>query len=177
MDQITFDISGFDNLYNKFNSISEKAKVEVKNEFNASALKIQSTAKRLAPVNFGQLRNSIYLKETGGNNNFIFTVGASAKYAPYVEFGTGGKVSVPNDFQAYAMKFKGQKGGTFKEMIDALTLWVQRKGIVGKNDKSTAYAIAISILRKGIRPQPFLIPAFEQEKPKLLKRIKDLLNA
>lgn len=177
MDSVTFDIAGFDKLYKKFEAISNKSKVEIKNEFNASALKIQRDAKRLAPVNFGQLRNSIYLKETGGNNNFIFTVGASAKYAPYIEFGTGGKVSIPSNYQSYAMQFKGKKDGTFKQMIEALTLWVQRKGIGGKNDKSTAYLIARSILQKGIRPQPFLIPAFEQEKPKLIKRIKTLLNA
>ena len=34
-----------------------------------------------------------------------------------------------------------------------------------------AYAIAISILRNGIRPQPFLIPAYEMEKPKLFNRL------
>jgi hypothetical protein len=40
-----------------------------------------------------------------------------------------------------------------------------------------AYVIARSILQKGLRPQPFLIPAYEQEKPKLIKRLKELLNA
>ena len=59
-------------------------------------------------------------------------------------------------------------------MVEALTLWVRRKGIGGGKDKSIAYAIAISILRKGMRPQPFLIPAFETEKPKM---IKNILNA
>ena len=54
-------------------------------------------------------------------------------------------------------------------MVEALTLWVKRKGIGGGNDKSIAYAIAVSILRKGMRPQPFLIPAFEMEKPKMIE--------
>jgi HK97 gp10 family phage protein len=177
MDQITFRPEGFEKLFAKFKSINEAAQQDVKNEFNASALNIQSTAKRLAPVNFGNLRNTIVLEQIGDTSNFVFTVAAKAKYSPYVEFGTGGKVSVPSDYVEYAAKFKGKKGGTFKEMVDALILWVQRKGISGKNDKSTAYLIARSILRKGLRPQPFLIPAFEQEKPKLLKRIKQVLNA
>jgi hypothetical protein len=57
-------------------------------------------------------------------------------------------------------------------------LWVKRKGIGnGKNDKGVAYVIARSILQKGLRPQPFLIPAYEQEKPKLIQRLKKLLNA
>lgn len=177
MDKITFEVNGFAELYKKFKQLDEKAKGEIKAEFNASALKIQSTAKRLAPINFGQLRNSIVLSESGKGTDFVFTISATAKYAPYVEFGTGGKVSVPSDYAEYAARFKGKSGGSFKEMVDALTLWVKRKGIGGKNDKSTAYLIARSILRKGLRPQPFLIPAFEQEKPKLLKRLKDIMNA
>jgi HK97 gp10 family phage protein len=177
MDQITFEVNGFAELYKKFKQLDEKAKGQIKDEFNASALKIQSTAKRLAPVNFGQLRNSIVLSEDGKGSDFIFSIKATAKYAPYVEFGTGGKVSVPADYTEYAARFKGKSGGTFKEMIEAIMLWVQRKGISGKNDRSTAYLIARSILRKGLRPQPFLIPAFEQEKPKLIKRIKEILNA
>jgi hypothetical protein len=36
--------------------------------------------------------------------------------------------------------------------------------------------IALSILRKGLRPQPFLIPAFEQEKPKLKLRIEKIIK-
>jgi HK97 gp10 family phage protein len=177
MDQIIFRPEGFEKLYAKFKSVNEAAQQDIKNEFNASALKIQSTAKRLAPVNFGQLRNSIVVSSEGTASNFIFTVSATASYSPYVEFGTGGKVSVPADYAEYAAKFKGKKGGSFKEMVDALILWVQRKGIGGKSDKSTAFVIARSILRKGLRPQPFLIPAFEQEKSKLLKRIKEILNA
>ena len=61
-------------------------------------------------------------------------------------------------------------------MVDALALWVKRKGIGGGKDKSIAYAIAISILRKGLRPQPFLIPSYETEKPKLIQRLKKLLD-
>ena len=177
MDKITFDVVGFDKLFERFQTLEKNAKEGVKDEFNASALKIQRDAKRLAPVNFGNLRNSIVLSQTGDTNNFLFTVSAKAKYAPYVEFGTGGKVSVPNDYQSYAMQFKGQKNGTFKEMIAAIMLWVKRKGIGNGNDKSTAYLIARSILQKGLRPQPFMIPAFEQEKKNLLKRVKDKINA
>jgi hypothetical protein len=63
-------------------------------------------------------------------------------------------------------------------MIKALTMWVERKGLAGsgKQSKSIAYAIALSILRKGLRPQPFLIPSFEQEKGKLLQRIEKIIK-
>jgi len=171
------NLEGLDNINKKIAELDKKVKQEVSNEINASALKIQSDAKRLAPNNFGELRGSIKLSpESTGSLTYI--VAATASYAAYVEFGTGGKVSIPAGFEEDASKFKGGKNGTFKDMVEALTLWVKRKGIGnGKNNKGLAYVIARSILEKGLRPQPFLIPAYEQEKPKLIKRLKELLNA
>jgi len=179
MPNITLNITGTTELLKRFEKLDAKAKTEIKNEINASALKIQSDAKKLAPINLGNLRNSIYLvEESKDNNKYVFGVGSSARYAPYVEFGTGGKVSIPNGFQDYAAQFKGKTNGTFKDMVLALTDWVQKKGITGKgkNARSVAYAIALSILRKGLRPQPFLIPAFEQEKSKLIQRIEKIIK-
>lgn len=169
------NLSGLDAVQKALKNIDKNLTKELSNEINASALKIQSNAKRLAPVNFGQLRNGIGLIKDG---DLTFSVESKASYSPYVEFGTGGKVSVPADFTAYAQQFKGQKGGKFKDMVDALTLWVKRKGIGnGKNDKGLAFVIARSILQKGMRPQPFLIPSYQEEKPKLIQRLKKLLNA
>ena len=169
------NLQGIKEVQEALKNIDVSVKKDVSNEINASALKIQNDAKRLAPVNFGQLRNGIQLEKV---SDLTFSVESKASYSPYVEFGTGGRVSVPADFQAYAQTFKGGKGGKFKDMVEALTLWVKRKGIGnGKNDKGLAYVIALNILRKGLRPQPFLIPAYEKEKPQLIKRIKDLLNA
>ena len=162
----------------KFDKYGKKVQAEIKDEVGASALKIQSDAKKLAPVNLGTLRNTIYLVEQSvSQTKFMFSVGASAKYAPFIEFGTGGKVSIPTGYESYASQFKGKTGGTFKEMVLALTEWVQKKGIAsGKQSKSAAYMIALSILRKGLRPQPFLIPAFEQERPKLKSRILNIIK-
>jgi HK97 gp10 family phage protein len=176
MPKFTFDIANLSDVLKKLDTLDGKIQQDVKDELNSSALNIQSGAKRLAPVNFGQLRNSIYLKEQNVEKGIVYTIGASASYAPYVEFGTGGKVSIPAGFEELASGFKGKKAGTFKDMVEALTLWVRRKGIGGGNDKSIAYAIAISILRKGMRPQPFLIPSFEAEKPKLIKNILNVIK-
>ena len=79
-------------------------------------------------------------------------------------------------------------------MIEALTLWVKRKGLAGtysvksgrrlggkstqlSQDEKLARFLAIKILKNGIRPQPYLIPAYEAEKPKLIERLKKILNA
>jgi HK97 gp10 family phage protein len=193
-DAIFLKINGMDKLFNDLNKLSEKIKTEVALEMNASALNIQNNAKKNAPVNFGVLRNSIELVEELGGGKLIYTVGSKLSYAPYIEFGTGGKVTIPNGYENFARQFKGKQGGTFQQMLNALVEWVKRKGLVGtysvktqkrtgnkkiqsKQNESAAYAIAISILKKGLRPQPFLIPAYEQEIPKLKEKIKNIVNA
>jgi HK97 gp10 family phage protein len=171
----TVNLNGLKDIQDALKNIDVKLKQDVGDEINASALKILTDAKRLAPVNFGQLRNQIALEPI---NDLTYAVEAKASYSAYVEFGTGPQVSVPADFTSYAAQFKGQKGGKFKDFVDALTLWVKRKGIGdGKNDRGLAYVIARSILLKGMRPQPFLIPSYESEKPKLIQRLKKLLDA
>jgi HK97 gp10 family phage protein len=178
MDAITFDIVGINKVMDTLHKFNKQTQQGIKDEVAASALKIQSDAKRNAPVNLGTLRQSIYLEsEVKNDAQYTFKIGSSASYAPYIEFGTGGKVSIPKGFESYAAQFKVKSKGRFKEMLLALTEWVQKKGIAsGKESKSVAYMIAISILRKGLRPQPFLIPAFELEKIKLKATIEKIIK-
>lgn len=177
MKGISFNIINMEEVMKRINTFSSNTKLELKKELAASALKIQSEAKKNAPVNFGTLRQSIYMIDISNGDKFGYKVGTKASYAPYVEFGTGGKVNIPSKYSSYASMFKGKKGGKFADMVKALMKWVQKKGLAsGKNVKSVAYAIAISILRKGMRAQPFLLPAFESEKSKLKGRIKNILS-
>ena len=55
----------------------------------------------------GQLRLSLgkTTARVGFNKSFFF---ANAPYAAYVEFGTGGTVSIPKGFEEMASKFKGK---------------------------------------------------------------------
>lgn len=174
----TFDIGNLSDVLKKLETLDAKVQEGVKDEISASALNIQSGAKRLAPVNFGQLRNSIYLKEQKVEKGIVFTVGAKASYAAYVEFGTGGKVSIPAGFEELAGSFKGRKGGKLDDMVEALMRWGIRKGYIqsGKGAKQHAFYMALKILKNGLRPQPFLIPAFEMEKPKLIKNILNVMK-
>lgn len=175
---ITLEITGMTGVLGKLDKYNNKIQDGIIDEVAASALKIQSDAKKAAPVNINTLRGSIYMEPNiKSKTQYMFTVGTEVSYAPYIEFGTGGKVSIPAGYESYANGFKGKSKGKFKDMLMALTEWVQKKGIAsGKQSKSVAYMIAISILRKGLRPQPFLIPAFEREKPKLKLRIEKILK-
>jgi HK97 gp10 family phage protein len=107
-DNISFKIEGLDALIKRLGKLSPKIAKEVAMEVNASALAIQSKAKRDVVVDNSTLRSSIQLKEINQGNKVIYTVGSALKYAPYVEFGTGGLVTVPAGYEGFAIKFKGK---------------------------------------------------------------------
>jgi HK97 gp10 family phage protein len=188
------NLTGLPNLMTRLKTLEDNLTKGVAEEISASTLKIERDAKRNAPVNFGSLRKSIHAESM--LNGLTGKVIVDASYAPYVEFGTGGKVSVPSGYESFAMQFKGGKSGTYYDFLLAIMQWIKRKGITPKDatysvksqrrigsksqkfdqDVRMAQSIAFSILKKGIRPQPFLIPAYEEEKPKLFNRLKKLLN-
>jgi HK97 gp10 family phage protein len=108
--EISFKIEGLDALIKKLGKLPIQVEKEVANEVNASALNIQSKARRAVVVDNGTLRNSIQLESIFKDKRIVYTVGSRLKYAPYVEFGTGGEVSVPAGYEDFAMQFKGTKG-------------------------------------------------------------------
>jgi HK97 gp10 family phage protein len=107
-DKISFKIEGLDALIKRLGKLSPEIAKEVAMEVNASALAIQSKARKDVVVDNGILRNSIQLKEVNKGDKIIYTVGSRLKYAPYVEFGTGGTVNVPAGYEDFAMQFKGK---------------------------------------------------------------------
>ena len=107
-DKISFKIEGLDALIKRLGKLSPEIAKEVAMEINASALAIQSKARRDVVVDNGILRNSIQLKEVNKGDKLIYTVGSALKYAPYVEFGTGGTVNVPAGYEDFAIQFKGK---------------------------------------------------------------------
>lgn len=185
-------LDGLDNLTKRLKSIEDDLTRGVASEIAASALRIEKDAKRNAPVNMGTLRRSIHT--VSNLNGLTSSVIVGASYGAYLEFGTGGKVSIPSGYESYAAQFKGQSGGTMAQFIDALTDWVKKKGLAGtysvksqnrlgsksvkySQDEKLARFLAFKILKKGIRAQAFLIPAYEVEKPKLYEKLKKMLNA
>jgi HK97 gp10 family phage protein len=160
------DISGIKGVEAAIKRIDTKATKGLSDEMAASAINIERSAKRLAPANLGKLRQSIN-HDTG--NSLFKSVFSTVEYAPYVEFGTRGKARIPAGFEAFAAQYKG-KGA--KGAWKAIEFWIKRKGI----DPKLTFVIFRSIMRNGISPQPFMIPAYEKEKPALLKRLKALFS-
>ena len=91
--------------------VSEKNRQECDALIKHTAMTTQRRAMMFAPVNFGFLRRSVGYKIDGMMSALIWAGGAGSginvKYAPYVEFGTGTRVSVPGDVKDYAIQFKG----------------------------------------------------------------------
>ncbi len=114
--------------------------------------------------------------------------------------------SLPSEWQEFASRFKGSGGGgSFDDLVMAIFRWVQRKGIkpvpkqteqedtyrngklVNKSRKpkkvnkeadqqQLAYAIAVKIVREGIKAQPFLYPAYEKNRKLFMDDLKDVLG-
>lgn len=61
------------------------ANLDISKALNKACLVVENEAKRLCPVDTGDLRSSI----THEVNNDVGIVGTNKEYAPYVEYGTG----------------------------------------------------------------------------------------
>jgi len=197
MSQANLEIIGGKAVRRMFDIAAQKIGPQLNKEMNASALTIEKTAKQLAPANLGKLRQSI--KHNIGEP-LMKSVYSELKYAPYVEFGTGKKVfqikgggQVDPKYQRFASQFKGKGKGGYDDLILALLHYVKRKKLAGtykvkskkrqgnanqklSEDLRVAERMAYFILKNGLPAQPFLIPAYEMEKPKLIKRIQNLLK-
>ena len=98
----TNNINNLENLANKIQRNLIGALVE-------AALNVETNAKMDCPAPLGTLRGSIRQEKIVEEDVVGFKIGSDLEYAPYVEFGTGALVSVPNDYSDFAMQFKGQK--------------------------------------------------------------------
>lgn len=200
MAAISIKFEGLDAVFKKLNTKTEDINEGISDELNAWALDTVTLAKQNCPVDEGFLRNSI-------NANFSspkkleaeITVGAN--YGAYVEFGTRRYAAkyvatLPTDWRKLAATFKGKTAGqSFEQLVLNLVKWVKRKGIgatydiktrrrvrIGKQSAKTtmeadAYAIAIHIIRNGIKPQPYLFPAVNETRKQLIERIKKVIES
>ena len=108
---VSFKIEGLDALIKRLGKLPIEIEKEVAEEVNASALSIQNKAKKSVAANStdnGTLLGSIQLVSVLKDKRILYTVGSRLKYAPYVEFGTGGTVNVPAGYEDFAMQFKGK---------------------------------------------------------------------
>ena len=190
-------VKGIDALIRKMDKLASNVQKDVQAELNAWADATSTNAKSLVSANSsdeGALLRSISPLYGDGTASVV----ASAKYAAYIEFGTrkyaAAYVStLPADWQTYAASFKGKAGGDYFEFLNAILDWVKRKGITARYSVKTkkrlrnskadddrlvdaAQAIALSILRNGIKPKPFMYPSVNKTLPTLKKKLRAIFK-
>lgn len=188
-------ITGIKELMQSINKTVQNAEQGVTKalvKFESNVVKDAKSQLQSKTSNTGKLANSIF----GDVRDNVATVVVTANYAAYIEFGTrkfaaAYVATLPQDWKSYAATFKGKGGGTMDEFIQNIMEWVQQRGIgalktkSGNNStsvssldamQSAAYAIALHILRNGIRPQPYLYPAVKEHEPKLIADIKKVFE-
>lgn len=161
-------VKGLDSLLKKLNAMGDEVTSEIDAIAEGTASEIALNARLKAPKNFGRLQQSINYSKA---DELKYVVTVDADYGAYVEFGTGRKVQVPPEFSDMASKFKG-KSGSFEEGLKAIGDWAKAKGI----PESAVYPIFMSIIKNGIRPQPYLYPAFVKGRAQFIEDLKQLLK-
>jgi len=144
---------GLKETFKRLKDISAKVDFEVKQATRDAGDAVASIAKSRAPVNTGDLRNSIQnnMFIDSENKKYIATIGSRLKYSEYVEFGT-----------------RGHRTNNGTETFRAsLKRWAYLKGL-----SKWWYAIYLKIVRRGTKKQPYLLPAYYKVKPIFLQRIK-----
>ena len=96
-------IRGVGDVLAMFRAYQNDVPKKIKQARIVKARQILNDAKKTAPKLTGKLRNS----GTVENSETISSITFNADYAPFLEFGTGGNVSIPNGFEELAIQFKG----------------------------------------------------------------------
>jgi len=143
-------------LFSDFNRKRNEIERDIDKIVSANLLNGSTVAKRKAPKAFGKLAQSIGIEKTRKMQGDVVV---TLPYAPFVEFGTGAKVSVPQEWANYANEFRNEKG-SFEDALKRIEDWCKLKG----KPQEAAYPILITILEDGLRPQPFMYPAFQETK-------------
>ena len=119
---------------------------KVRREVLASGLAIQKEAKQrlrdYGAIDTGNDRNSTIVEVTP--NGLTAEIGSTAPYDPYIEFGTRPHFPPP----------------------DALEDWARKHGF------DSAWPICRAIAQCGLPARPHLYPAFWNEEPKFIARLK-----
>ena len=155
------EITGDREIAELLNRIPKEKRAEVKAAVGDMALKIQKRAKMylrtLQTQDTGHLSTSI-LAEFSEWGKIEAEIGPTAKYGPYVEFGTG---------------VFGPKGMRLQKMPppDALEAWARHHGF------DSAWPVCKAILKRGVlRARPYLAPAYDDFEGEVLIRLQRIMG-
>lgn len=94
-------VTGLDKVIQELRQLGEDTNRILQEELKKICDGILADALARVPVDTGDLKASSYVNKTENG----WAIGFTAKYAPYVEFGTGSFVQVPQGEEEFAMQF------------------------------------------------------------------------
>lgn len=101
---MSIQVQGIKQAMKALEDYAETKTEQLEKATQKATINVARGAKQNAPVDTGRLRSSIH-RTSNRLNGTVFT---NVEYAPYIEFGTGSKVDVPEGLEDYAMQFKGE---------------------------------------------------------------------
>ena len=101
-------VNGINEAIAKIKRLGREAILQMEAETEALARGIELQAKNLAPTDLGKLGQSIKAEKVTKLKWKVTAGGLIAPHAPFVEFGTGTKVKVPEEWKDIAWAFKGK---------------------------------------------------------------------
>ena len=136
-------IKGTSQVLNRLKRVSSQATLETKSAVVRNTDQIYAEAVANVPVLDGYLRGSGNTSYQDGQLTGIVAFGGNAApYAPYVEFGTGSGVNVPQGFEAYAMQFYVNGKGTMKAQPFLIPAFIKYKNVFLRDIRKIAKNIS-----------------------------------
>jgi HK97 gp10 family phage protein len=112
--------TSLEELNRRFAAMGEAARHDVRAELDKGADRIVALSRSLAPVDDGDLRDSIQKKDGEHREQVLVTAGdEKAFYAGFIEHGAGDRLAQPYFFPAYRALKRSITGRVNKVMRDA----------------------------------------------------------
>ena len=161
------ELLGADRLIAKCRRLASKKTGEdivLRAVHNATKKVVQADAKRLAPGNNGELRNSIKTRVKMDGDKVIGEVYTNLHYAPYVEFGTGpkGQASHSGISPEVSVSYRSSPWYVHEDQIDIGPYHFQKIGEFYK--------------MYGQPAQPYLYPALRDNQERVSKNISNYVR-
>jgi hypothetical protein len=203
MARVKVDLGGLKDFKIQLRKVVKQKAKEIDAVLEAGVGRMRRGAIRDAPADQATLRSGITYEKTG---DLQYTLFSNAFHSVYMEFGTKGNYRPipgvdPSEFKAtgegktgkgfydsilewvkrkkitgtYSTNIKRNKDGTFstkktrgKRVGSAIDQQIE--------DEQAAFAIYLSIIRHGVKPHPFFFKQQEQESPRIIREIQNVLN-
>ncbi len=101
---LTFDIRGMEGVQAALNRKVDAITKGIDREMTAATIETNAKQVQYTPVDTGRLRGGNVFDVSKPLDKKLFNY---IEYAPYIEFGTGGLVTIPVGLEEIALQFKG----------------------------------------------------------------------